>query len=101
LKPAKWWKYALIVSLFSVLGGLFGYAIGFFFFDIFGQKIIDIYNLHDHFKAIGEAFDSATFISMFIAAFTPIPYKIFTIAGGFFMVNILQFIVASIIGRGA
>lgn len=99
LKPQKWWKYALIISVASVLGGLFGYFIGFYFFDLFGQRIVNAYSLQDEFTKVGVLFENNAFISIFISAFTPIPYKIFTIAGGFFKINILTFVVASIFGR--
>jgi membrane protein YqaA with SNARE-associated domain len=101
LKPEKWWKYALIISITSVLGGIFGYAIGYYFFDLFGQKIINLYSLEKHFQTVGGLFEKNAFISILISAFTPIPYKIFTIAGGFFKINIITFIVASILGRSS
>ena len=99
LNPKKWLRYALIVSLFSVIGGLFGYLIGFYFFDIFGQKLVDTYNLQTQFNQVELLFEKNAFLSIFVSAFTPIPYKIFTIAGGFFKINIFTFIIASIIGR--
>lgn len=101
LKPEKWFKYALIASITSVLGGLFGYAIGYYFFDLFGQKIVNFYSLQDEFFKVGVLFNQNAFFSIFVSAFTPIPYKIFTIAGGFFKINVLTFIIASILGRGA
>lgn len=99
LKPNRWWKYALLISLFSVLGGLFGYVIGHYFFDLFGQKIVSLYNLESQFQKVGELFEQNAFWSIFVSAFTPIPYKIFTIAGGFFRIDLFTFIIASIIGR--
>ncbi len=101
LKPEKWLKYALITSFFSVLGGLFGYFIGYFFFDLFGQKIVNFYSLQDEFLKVGVLFNQNAFFSIFVSAFTPIPYKIFTIAGGFFNINIITFVIASIFGRAA
>ena len=99
LNPKRWYKYALTVSLFSVIGGFFGYLIGFYFFDIFGQRLVDTYNLQTQFKQVEVLFEQNTFLSVFISAFTPIPYKIFTIAGGFFKINIFSFILASFAGR--
>jgi membrane protein YqaA with SNARE-associated domain len=99
LKPGRWWKYATLVALSSVLGGIFGYIIGFYFFDLFGQKIVDIYSLQDEFQKVGLLFQQNAFLSIFVAAFTPIPYKVFTIAGGFFKINVFTFIAASIFGR--
>lgn len=99
LKPHKWFRYALIVSIASVVGGLFGYLIGFYFFDLFGQKLIEVYKLQSQFAQVEVLFQNNAFLSIFISAFTPIPYKIFTIAGGFFKINILMFVWASILGR--
>jgi membrane protein YqaA with SNARE-associated domain len=99
IKPNKWARYALIASVTSVLGGIFGYAIGYYFFDLFGQKIVNFYSLQDEFMKVGLLFNQNAFFSIFVSAFTPIPYKIFTIAGGFFKINIFTFIFASIFGR--
>lgn len=99
LKPEKWWKYALLISITSVLGGLFGYIIGYYFFDLFGQKIVSLYNLESQFEQVGKLFNQTAFWSIFVSAFTPIPYKIFTIAGGFFRIDLITFIIASTIGR--
>ena len=101
LKPHRWIRYALIVSVASVLGGIFGYLIGFYFFDLFGKRIIDFYSLQEQFAYVGELFDQNAFWAVLISAFTPIPYKIFTIAGGFFKINLISFILASVIGRAA
>lgn len=99
LKPEKWWRYALAISIASVFGGLLGYVIGYYFFDLFGQKIVSLYSLENQFKQVGELFEQNAFWAIFVSAFTPIPYKIFTIAGGFFRIDIVTFIIASLIGR--
>jgi membrane protein YqaA with SNARE-associated domain len=101
LRPEKWKRYALIISVTSVLGGLFGYLLGYYFFDLFGSKIVSLYGLEEQFKKVGELFNQNAFIAILTAAFTPIPYKIFTIAGGFFQINLISFIIASIIGRSS
>jgi membrane protein YqaA with SNARE-associated domain len=100
LKPKKWVKYASLVTIFSVLGGLFGYFVGFLFFEIIGQPIVEFYNLHDQLQKLGESFANHTFITVFLAAFTPVPYQIFTISSGLFKVNLVLFFIASLIGRG-
>lgn len=97
--PRNWIKYSTLVSVFSVLGGLFGYVIGFFFFDFFGQWLINTYSLVDEFETVRVLFSENAFWSVFVSAFTPIPYKIFTIASGFFVINIFSFLIASILGR--
>lgn len=91
---------AFITTIGSVLGGLLGYAIGYFFFDKFGQPLLDFYQLTDAFQTVQILFSENAFWAIFVAAFTPIPYKVFTIAGGLFSVPLLTFTIASIIGRG-
>ncbi len=99
-KAKKWMYFAFITTIFSVLGGIVGYFLGYFFFDFFGQKIISFYSLQGEFESLKLIFNKATFLAVFAAAFTPIPYKIFTITAGLFSVNFLVFFVASILGRG-
>jgi len=99
-QPSLWRRYALVVTVSSVLGAMLGYLIGYGFFSAFGEKIVGIYHLEDEMAYVGNLFDKNAFWAMFTAAFTPIPFKIFTIAGGLFRINFLQFIVASILGRG-
>lgn len=100
VKPKKWFKFALDVTIFSVLGGILGYLIGFWFFDLFGPRLIEFYNLSNQFAQIEIFFSRYGFWSIFLAAFTPIPYKVFTISAGLFGANIFVFVLASIIGRG-
>lgn len=98
-KPHKWKLFALHNVIFSVLGGLVAYGIGFWFFDSLGQPLIDLYDL-GHWVDMIEGFLIAhLFIAIFISAAFPVPYKAFTITAGFFHVNIFIFTIASIIGR--
>lgn len=96
----RWLYLSLFTAGASVLGGLLGYVIGFGFFDLFGERIVSLYNLQEEFMTVQTHFAENAFWAMFISAFTPIPYKVFTIAGGLFRINIVSFIVASILGRG-
>jgi len=100
-KPDSWKKIALWVSIASVLGSFLGYYIGFALFETFGQFIVDKYNLADEMVRIGDTYNKNAFWSLLTAAFTPIPYKVFTIAAGVFKVNIWIFALASLIGRTA
>lgn len=100
-KPKKSFFYALISSIGSVLGGIFGYLIGYFLFDSIGKVIIDALGYQAQFNAVGELYKSYAFLAILTAAFTPIPYKVFTIAAGFWQVGLLPLITASIIGRSA
>lgn len=99
-KAKRWFYYSGLTTIFSVLGGIFGYAIGFFFFDTFGKSIISFYGLESQFFQIKIAFESTAFWTVFVAGFTPIPYKIFTIAGGLFGINFPVFVFASFASRG-
>lgn len=100
VKPNKWVKFAFNVTAFSVIGALFAYFIGAFLFDTFGEFLISIYSLEDEMARVSVALKSSAFATIFIAAFTPLPYKLFVLSAGVFKLNILVFIIASIIGRG-
>lgn len=100
VKPKKWLRLSIMVSVYSVLGGILGYFIGFWFFDLFGPKIIEFYSLQDEILTVELFFIKYGFWAVFLSAFTPIPYKVFTIASGLFGINFIVFVIASIIGRG-
>ncbi|MFQ5964940.1 MAG: YqaA family protein [Candidatus Scalinduaceae bacterium] len=97
--PTKSFKYALVCSAGSVLGGCFGYLIGYGFFEYIGEPIISFYNITDKFNAVSTSYQSNAFAAIAIAGFTPIPYKVFTIAAGVCKVNLFTLIVASLLGR--
>ena len=92
---------ATLVTVGSVLGGVLGYLIGAFFFETIGIPLIDAYDLHEQVATVGSYFDRNAFLAIFISAFTPIPYKVFTITAGVFNISLPIFIIASLIGRGA
>ena len=96
-----WVKIANIATAGSVLGGVFGYAIGYYFYQYVGQPIVNFYGIQAEINHVGELFKAHAFISILVAAFTPIPYKVFTIGAGLFSLNIITFVTASIVGRGA
>lgn len=98
--PARWFYYASLTTVASVLGGMFGYVLGFFFFEAIGQWIITTYHLAEEMSQVSLLFGNNAFLAIFISAFTPIPYKVFTITAGFFKINFLVFILASLLGRG-
>ena len=99
--PAKSFRYALICSIGSVIGGLFGYLIGYGFMDIVGFRIIEFYDLHAQYEKLKIFYVKYDVLIVFIAAFTPIPYKLITITAGAFNINIFTFAIASAIGRAA
>ena len=86
-KSKKWWYYAAVCTAGSVLGGMFGYLIGWGFYEAIGQKIVDIYNLQATVDAIGLKYSANAFLTVFTAAFTPIPYKLITITAGLFQIS--------------
>ncbi|MFZ2832023.1 MAG: VTT domain-containing protein, partial [Minisyncoccia bacterium] len=92
--------YAAITTAGSVLGGLFGYAIGYFLFQTVGVWLVQMYHLEVQIITVQKLFMDNAFFAIFVAAFTPIPYKVFTIAAGLFGISIPTFIIASILGRG-
>ncbi len=100
-KPPKAFKYALICSAGSLLGGCLGYLIGYGFMAGVGQKIVDIYGFADKVDYIQSLYQRYDAWAVAIAGFTPIPYKVFTIAAGMFKINFGVFVIASLVSRSA
>jgi membrane protein YqaA with SNARE-associated domain len=96
---SKAWRLAFWCSVASVIGGLFGYVIGAYLFDAIGHTIIDAYGLNERFASLKDDFHAYGFWLLILKGFTPIPYKLFTIASGVFHFSLWQFILASIIAR--
>ena len=96
---AKWFRNALICTAGSVTGALLGYWIGWEFYQTVGQWIVTTYHLEQHVQTVGRMYAQNAFGAIFTAAFTPIPYKVFTIAAGLFKISIPTLIGASIVGR--
>ena len=97
-------KIFLITTIFSVLGGILGYFIGAFFFDM-GMQVMTFYGYENRLISLkNNLINSEGFYAwlsiLFLAGFTPLPYKVFTIASGLIGFNILIFIVISLISRG-
>ena len=103
-KKSDFIKLFLIASIFSVLGGILGYVIGAFFFDI-GMQVMSIYGYENKLINLkNDLINSEGFYAwlgiLFLAGFTPLPYKVFTIASGLIGFNIFVFIIISLISRG-
>jgi len=99
-KPARAMHFATLTLVFSVLGGLVGYMIGAYLFDLAEPFIID-WGYQARFQTVIEWFEEWGFWAVLVAGFSPVPYKIFTIAAGVLGLALLPFVLASIIGRGA
>ncbi|MFH2047475.1 MAG: YqaA family protein [Pseudomonadota bacterium] len=99
--PKKSFKYALVCSAGSILGGCFGYLVGWQFMEAIGGKIIDFYGFADQFNYVRELFTKYDAWAIGVAGFTPIPYKVFTISAGAFNINFFVFFIASLISRSA
>ncbi len=101
-KPKKWWYFALVCTVFSVIGGVIGWYIGYagweavkdFFFNYVPGFT------PENFDYVKNLYKDNALLAIFTAAFTPIPYKIFTITAGVCDVPLYDLILGSIIGRG-
>lgn len=98
--PSRAWFFALLTTLTSVAGGLFGYLIGAYAFDLIEPWLRDSHYWEAYLTAQAW-FGDYGFWAIFIAGFSPIPYKVFTIAAGTVSMALLPFTIASLIGRGA
>lgn len=97
--PKKAFRYALICTIGSLLGAVLGYLIGWAFYETVGVRIVRFYHFETYFEQVRNYYNQNVFLAVLTAAFTPIPYKVFTIAGGVFRANIPLFALGSIIGR--
>jgi len=101
--PRRALRFALVCTVGSVLGGVAGYAIGWGLWEGIGRGILfDVYGLEGPFERVEALYGKNAFLAIFTAAFTPIPYKVFTIAAGVFheSVSLTTLVLASILGRG-
>lgn len=100
-RPKRSLHFAAICTAGSVLGGTFGYLIGYQLFEFIGQPIIDFYNAGEAFQRVGDLYTANLVVALGTAGFTPIPYKVFTIAAGAFAVPFVPFVLISAVSRGA
>ena len=99
-RPERAWRFALLTTLASVAGGLAGYAIGYFAFESLAPWLRTTKYWASYQTAV-QWFSDYGFWAVFIAGFSPIPYKVFTIAAGALSMALLPFTLASLVGRGA
>ena len=99
--PRKSFYYALVCSVGSVIGGVLGYLIGYEFMELIGYRIIELYGFADKWDYVGNLYNTYAGWAVAIAGFTPIPYKVFTIAAGAFKIDLTVFLIASVLSRSA
>jgi len=97
----KAFQIALVCTVCSVLGGLLGYAIGYYFFETIGEWLVKTYGLQSGLTAFRTGFDEYGTWIILIKGLTPIPYKLVTIASGAAHFDLFTFVWASILTRGA
>lgn len=98
--PGRAWRFALIATITSVLGGVAGYFIGYSAFHLI-EPVLHNFGYWDKYLQAREWFSEWGFWIVFIAGFSPVPYKIFTITAGTMSQLLLPFVIASLISRGA
>jgi membrane protein YqaA with SNARE-associated domain len=99
--PSKAWRFALLTTVTSLLGGLLGYVIGVTAFDLITPYLQANTHYWQAFQQAEAWFKDWGIWAIFIAGFSPIPYKVFTIAAGVLAMPLLPFAIASFVGRGA
>jgi membrane protein YqaA with SNARE-associated domain len=99
-KPHKAWSYAGLTTAASVIGGVVGYWLGYSLFEPVIQPAITSFGYQAKFDQIIQWFQQWGVWVVFIAGFSPIPYKLFTLSAGFLQMAFLPFLFASAIGRG-
>lgn len=99
-KPAKAWRFAWLTTLMSVLGGMLGYLIGALAFELI-EPIFHQMGYWEKYLKVEAWFETWGFWVVFLAGFSPIPYKVFTISAGALGMSFLPFVLASFISRGA
>lgn len=99
-RPKRAWRFALITTVASVAGGLLGYFIGLFALEAI-ESLLQQWGYWEGYLRAREWFDRWGFWAVFLAGFSPIPYKLFTISAGALVMNLPLFVLASLVGRGA
>jgi membrane protein YqaA with SNARE-associated domain len=94
------WRYAAVCTIASVLGGMLGYAIGFYLFEAAGQPLLELYGYAAKFDEFRGRYNEWGAWIVFIAGLTPFPYKVITIASGVTELDLAVFTVSSVLARG-
>lgn len=100
-RPKRSFYFAIVSTVASVLGGIAGYMIGLYFMEAIGYNIVKLYGFSEKFDYIQNLYRRYDAWAVGIAGFTPIPYKVFTIAAGAFQIKFWVFVAASAVSRAA
>ena len=100
-QPSKAWRFASFATVASVLGGIVGYFLGYWLFEPVVQPFIEQMHWQEKFETALTWFKEYGVWVVFLAGFSPIPYKVFTIGAGVLQMAFLPFLIASAVGRGA
>jgi membrane protein YqaA with SNARE-associated domain len=98
-RPRRAWLIATVCTVASVLGGLLGYAIGYFLFDAVGRPVLEFYHAMDKYEALKAAFAQWGAWIIILKGLTPIPFKLVTIASGVAQFDLVAFVLASLVSR--
>jgi len=99
--PRRSLRFALVCTVGSAVGAGFGYLLGLQFYEFAGRPIIEFYGVGDRYLEVRDLYARWDAIAVGVAGFTPIPFKVFTIAAGAFQINFFTFLVACVVSRGA
>ncbi len=100
-RPRRSLHFAALCTFGSVVGGVLGYLIGYQLYELIGRSIIELYDAGAAFERVGDLYRANLVLALGTAGFTPIPYKVFTIAAGAFAVPFVPFVIISAVSRGA
>lgn len=100
-KPRRALRFAFLCTMGSVVGGIIGYGIGSGLYQAVGRPILEFYGLIGQYEELGDLYAQHLILTLGTAGFTPIPYKVFTIAAGAFHVSFAAFVAVSAASRGA
>lgn len=99
-QPKKAWRFALITTIASVIGGVAGYWLGYFLFEPVVLPLVEWAGYQEKLARVTSWFQLYGFWIIFIAGFSPLPYKLFTVTGGMLSVAFIPFVLGSLISRG-
>ncbi|WP_018692343.1 YqaA family protein [Algicola sagamiensis] len=99
-QPKKAWFYALSTTIGSLIGGIVGYALGYFLYDVAVLPVIEMFGYQSKLAEMESWFREYGVWIVFLAGFSPIPYKLFTVTAGMMQLAFFPFVIASLVSRG-